>query len=130
MENVYYILEGFQWSLKQQSSDVINVLLGSDVSLPCEYELTSQEQQEANIFHLLTWTREDPINSNNWAGLAISSPLTGTKVIYKYPEHIFTRNDTLFVKNVSVQDHTLYQCSFQSSFFTTPSTIRLDVQCK
>ncbi|KAJ7371576.1 hypothetical protein OS493_024251 [Desmophyllum pertusum] len=67
----FILLEGFQWSYHQQASHVFNVVLGSNVSLPCEYVLTPQEQQEANIFHLLTWTREQPFNSDNWAGLAI-----------------------------------------------------------
>lgn len=108
----------------------MNVVLGSDVSLPCEYVLTLQEQQEANIFHLLTWTREQPFNSEHWAGLAVKSTLTGSKVIYDDPQHIFITNNTLQVTNVSVEDHTRYQCAFQSSFFSSPSTIELNVQCK
>lgn len=124
------ISDGFQWSYYQQANHEINVVLGSDVSLPCEYLLTPQEQQEANTFHLLTWTREQPFNSDNWAGLAIKSTLTGGKVIYDDPQHIFITNDTLEVTNVSVEDHTRYQCSFQSSFFASPSTIELNVQCK
>ena len=108
----------------------MNVVLGSDVSLPCEYVLTPQEQQEANIFHLLTWTREQPFNSEHWAGLAVKSTLTGSKVIYDDPQHIFITNNTLQVTNVSVEDHTRYQCAFQSSFFSSPSTIELNVQCK
>ena len=70
------------------------------------------------------------MNSENWAGLAIKSTLTGSKVIYDDPQRIFITNDTLVVKNVAVQDRTRYQCSFQSSFFTTPSTIELNVQCE
>lgn len=122
--------DGFQWSFKQQASNVIDVAVGSDISLPCEYELTPQEQQEARTFHLLTWTREQPMNSKNWTGLAIKSTLTASKVIYDDPQRIFITNDTLVVKNVAVQDRTRYQCSFQSSFFTTPSTIELNVQCE
>ena len=124
------LTDGFQWSFKQQANHVINVAVGLDTSLPCEYELTPQEQQEARTFHLLTWTREEPINSKNWAGLAIKSTLTGSQVIYDDPQRIFMTNDTLVVKNVAVQDRTRYQCSFQSSFFTTPSTIELNVQCE
>ena len=106
------------------------MVLGSDVSLPCDYVLTPQEQQEADIFHLLTWTREQPFNSDNWAGLAVKSTLTGSKVIYDDPQHIFIMNNTLEVTNASVEDHTRYQCAFQSSFFSSPSTIELNVQCK
>lgn len=124
------ISEGFQWSYHQQASHVFNVVLGSNVSLPCEYVLTPQEQQEANIFHLLTWTREQPFNSDNWAGLAIKSTLTGSKVIHDDPQHIFMTNGALNVTNVSIKDHTRYQCAFQSSFFATPSIIELNVQCK
>lgn len=124
------ISDGFQWSYYQQANHVINVVLGSNVSLPCEYLLTPQEQHEANIFHLLTWTREEPFNSETWAGLAIKSTLTGSKVIYDDPQHIFITNNTLQVTNVSVKDHTRYQCSFQSSFFTSPSNIELNVQCE
>lgn len=124
------ISDGFRWSHHQQASHVMNVVLGSDVSLPCDYVLTPQEQQEANIFHLLTWTREQPFNSENWAGLAVKSTLTGTKVIYDDPQHIFITNNTLQVTNVSVEDDTRYQCAFQSSFFSSPSTIELNVQCK
>lgn len=124
------ISDGFQWSYYQQANHVINVVVGSDVSLPCEYLLTPQEQNEANLFHLLTWTREEPFGSENWAGLAVKSTLTGSKVIYDDPQHIFIANNTLQVTNVSVTDHTRYQCSFQSSFFTSPSTIELNVQCK
>lgn len=124
------ISDGFRWSHHQQASHVMNVVLGSDVSLPCDYVLTPQEQQEANIFHLLTWTREQPFNSENWAGLAVKSTLTGTKVICDDPQHIFITNNTLQVTNVSVEDDTRYQCAFQSSFFSSPSTIELNVQCK
>jgi len=122
--------DGFHWSYYQQANHVINVVLGSDVSLPCEYILTPQEQQEADIFHLLTWMREQPFNSDNWAGLAVKSTLTESKVIYEDPRHIFITNNTLRVTNVSVEDHTRYQCAFQSSFFSSPSTIELNVQCK
>ena len=124
------ISDAFQWSYFQQANHVINVVLGSDVSLPCDYVLTPQEQQEADIFHLLTWTREQPFNSDNWAGLAVKSTLTGSKVIYDDPQHIFIMNNTLEVTNASVEDHTRYQCAFQSSFFSSPSTIELNVQCK
>lgn len=126
--NKFILLDGFQWSYYQQANHVMNVVLGSDVSLPCEYVLTPQEQQEANIFHLLTWTREQPFNSEHWAGLAVKSTLTGSKVIYDDPQHIFITNNTLQVTNVSVEDHTRYQCAFQSSFFSSPSTIELNVQ--
>lgn len=124
----FVLLEGFQWSFRQQANHVISVEVGSEVSLPCEYELTPQEQQEANIFHLLTWTREEPVNSEQWAGLAIKSTLTGSKVIYDNPQRIFITNGTLTVKNITVKDWTRYQCAFQSSFFTTPSVINLDVK--
>lgn len=124
------ISDGFQWSIHQQANHVVDVVVGSDVSLPCDYELTSQEQQEASIFHLLTWTREEPINSGEWAGLAVRSTLTGSKVIYDNPQRIFIINNTLTVRNVAVKDHTQYQCAFQSSFFTTPSIIQLNVQCE
>ncbi|XP_068686507.1 peroxidasin-like isoform X1 [Montipora foliosa] len=124
----FVLLEGFQWSFRQQANHVISVEVGSEVSLPCEYELTPQEQQEANIFHLLTWTREEPVNSEQWAGLAIKSTLTGSKVIYDNPQRIFITNGTLTVRNVTVKDWTRYQCAFQSSFFTTPSVINLDIK--
>lgn len=124
----FILLDGFQWSIHQQANHVVDVVVGSDVSLPCDYELTSQEQQEASIFHLLTWTREEPINSGEWAGLAVRSTLTGSKVIYDNPQRIFIINNTLTVRNVAVKDHTQYQCAFQSSFFTTPSIIQLNVQ--
>jgi len=126
----FSLLDGFQWSFRQQASHVIDVAVGSDISLPCEYVLTPQEQQEANIFHLLTWTREEPMNSDSWAGLAIKSTLTGSDVIYDDPQRIFITNGTLTVKNVNTKDHTHYQCAFQSSFYTTPSTILLNVQRK
>lgn len=128
--NKFILVDGFQWSYYQQANHVINVVLGSDVSLPCDYVLTPQEQQEADIFHLLTWTREQPFNSDNWAGLAVKSTLTGSKVIYDDPQRIFIMNNTLEVTNASVEDHTRYQCAFQSSFFSSPSTIELNVQYK
>jgi len=124
------ISDGFHWSYYQQANHVINVVQGSDVSLPCDYVLTPQEQQEADIFHLLTWMREQPFNSDDWAGLAVKSTLTGSKVIYEDPQHIFITNNTLQVTNVTVEDDTRYQCAFQSSFFSSPSTIELNVQCK
>lgn len=128
--NNFILLEGFQWSYQQQANHVINVVAGSNVSLPCEYVLTPEEQQQAGVFHLLTWTREQPFNSDEWAGLAIKSTLTGSKVIFDDPRHIFISDGTLNVMNVTVKDHTRYQCSFQSSFFTSPSTIELNVQYK
>lgn len=124
------ISEGFQWSFHQQANHVFDVAEGSDISLPCEYVLSPQEQQEASIFYLLTWTREEPMNSDRWAGLAIQSTLVGSKVIYDDPQRIFITNGTLTVKNVAVKDHTRYQCAFQSSFFTTPSIVQLNVQCE
>lgn len=124
------LLDGFQWSHRQQASHVISVEAGSDVSLPCEYELTPQEQQEADVFHLLTWTREEPHFSDRWTGLAINSTLSESKVIYDDPQRIFIVDGTLTVKNITVKDRTRYQCAFQSSFFTTPSIINLDVKCK
>ena len=124
------ISEGFQWSYQQQANHVINVVAGSNVSLPCDYVLTPQEEQQANIFHLLTWSREQPYNSDEWAGLAINSTLIGSKVIYDHPQHIFISDRTLNVMNVAEEDHTRYQCSFRSSFFTSPSIIELNVQCK
>ncbi|KAJ7371575.1 hypothetical protein OS493_024250 [Desmophyllum pertusum] len=39
-------------------------------------------------------------------------------------------NGALNVTNVSIKDHTRYQCAFQSSFFATPSIIELNVQYK
>ncbi|XP_044180630.1 hemicentin-1-like isoform X4 [Acropora millepora] len=122
------LLDGFQWSHRQQASHVISVEAGSDVSLPCEYELTPQEQQEADVFHLLTWTREEPHFSDRWTGLAINSTLSESKVIYDDPQRIFIADGTLTVKNITVKDRTRYQCAFQSSFFTTPSIINLDVK--
>ncbi|XP_074634697.1 hemicentin-1-like isoform X4 [Acropora palmata] len=122
------LLDGFQWSHRQQASHVISVEAGSDVSLPCEYELTPQEQQEADVFHLLTWTREEPHFSDRWTGLAINSTLSQSKVIYDDPQRIFIVDGTLTVKNITVKDRTRYQCAFQSSFFTTPSIINLDVK--
>lgn len=123
-------LEGFQWSFKQQATDVMDVAVGLDITLPCEYVLSPQEQQEANTFHLLTWTREEPMNSNNWTGLAVKSTLTGSKVIYDDTQRISFTDGTLTLKNVNAKDHTRYQCAFQSGFFTTPSTIQLNVQYK
>lgn len=122
------LLDGFQWSHGQQASHVISVEAGSDVSLPCEYELTPEEQQEADVFHLLTWTREEPHFSDRWTGLAINSTLSESKVIYDDPQRIFIVDGTLTVKNITVKDRTRYQCAFQSSFFTTPSIINLDVK--
>ena len=124
------ISEGFQWSFKQQATDIMDVAVGLDITLPCEYVLSPQEQQEANTFHLLTWTREEPMNSNNWTGLAVKSTLTGSKVIYDDTQRISFTDGTLTLKNVNAKDHTRYQCAFQSSFFTTPSTIQLNVQCE
>lgn len=124
------LLDGFQWSHGQQASHVISVEAGSDVSLPCEYELTPQEQQEADVFHLLTWTREEPHFSDRWTGLAINSTLSESKVIYDDPQRIFIVDGTLTVKNITVKDRTRYQCAFQSSFFTTPSIINVDVKCE
>ncbi|XP_027049314.1 V-set and immunoglobulin domain-containing protein 1-like isoform X1 [Pocillopora damicornis] len=128
--NCVILLEGFQWSYQQQANHVINVVAGSNVSLPCDYVLTPQEEQQANIFHLLTWSREQPYNSDEWAGLAINSTLIGSKVIYDHPQHIFISDRTLNVMNVAEEDHTRYQCSFRSSFFTSPSIIELNVQYK
>ena len=124
------ISEGFQWSYQQQENHVINVVAGSNVSLPCDYVLTPQEEQQADIFYLLTWSREQPYNSDEWAGLAINSTFNGSKVIYDHPQHIFISDRTLNVMNVAEEDHTRYQCSFRSSFFTSPSIIELNVQCK
>lgn len=124
------ISDGFQWSLRQQESDVIDVAVGSDITLPCEYILTPEEQQEADVFHLITWTREEPMNSKNWTGLAAKSKLTGSKIIHDDPGRISFTEGSLTLKNVNVKDHTFYQCAFYSSFFTTPSTIELNVQCE
>lgn len=130
---VYLLLlvsDGFQWSHRQQASHIVSVEVGSDISLPCEYELTPQEQKETNVFYLLTWTREEPLYSDRWTGLAIKSTLTESKVIYDDSQRIFIVNGTLTVKNITVQDWTRYQCAFQSSFFTTPSIINLNVKCE
>ncbi|CAH3180363.1 unnamed protein product [Porites lobata] len=126
----FILLDGFQWSLRQQESDVIDVAVGSDITLPCEYILTPEEQQEADVFHLITWTREEPMNSKNWTGLAAKSKLTGSKIIHDDPGRISFTEGSLTLKNINVKDHTFYQCAFYSSFFTTPSTIELNVQYK
>ncbi|CAH3025497.1 unnamed protein product [Porites evermanni] len=126
----FILLDGFQWSLRQQESDVIDVAVGSDITLPCEYILTPEEQQEADVFHLITWTREEPVNSKNWTGLAAKSKLTGSKIIHDDPGRISFTEGSLTLKNINVKDHTFYQCAFYSSFFTTPSTIELNVQYK
>lgn len=128
--NSVVLLEGFQWSYQQQANHVIDVVAGLNVALPCDYVLTPQEQQQADIFHLLTWSREQPYNGDEWAGLAINSTMTGSKVIYDDPQRIFITDRTLNVMNVTEEDHTRYQCSFRSSFFTSPSIIELNVQYK
>lgn len=123
--------EGFQWTSAQQSRDVISVVAGSSVTLPCEYELTSQEQRYANSFHMVTWTREAPQGSGNWLGIAIKSSLLGSKVLADDPTRVTLVNGTaLALSRVTETGYSRYQCAFQSSFPTTPFTIRLSVQCK
>ena len=122
--------EGFQWTATQQASDMISVVAGSSVTLPCKYELTPQEEKDAKDFNMITWTREVPQGSGNWLGLTIKSSLLGTQVLADDPSHISLNGTALALSSVTERDFTRYQCAFQSSFLTTPFTIQLNVQCK
>ncbi|XP_031568097.1 uncharacterized protein LOC116302849 [Actinia tenebrosa] len=124
------ISESFRWTRNQQSSQSIDIQLGSDVSLPCEFLLTSEEESAMQDFHLIYWTREIPAGSQSWQGIASKTNLVSNsdaRIMHHDKSRILMKNNSLTILSVKPEDDALYQCEVKSSFYTTPSVIKLNV---
>ena len=107
--------------------------MGSRQELPCAYILTSKEVEQAANFFVVTWSREEPPGSNKWAGVAarsIDSFAAFQDLRRDDAIALSSSNNSLIISNVTKSTSGNYQCELRSSFYTSPSVIRLDVQCK
>jgi hypothetical protein len=131
--NRLLLLDCFKWTRNQQSSHVINSGLGSDVTLTCDFLLSTKEESAMQQFHLIYWTREIPTGSQKWQGLATRTNLISNslpQIIYHDKSRILMQNNSLKILNLVSEDDTQYQCEVKSSFYTTPSLVKLNVLCK
>lgn len=87
-------------------------------------------------FHVVLWSRQtNSPTSNYWQALASITNINNVidavpKIIYPEQNKFSMRNNSLVVFNVGIDDEGQYQCEVKSSFYTTPSVVKLNVQCK
>jgi hypothetical protein len=97
--------------------------------------LSPQENQEMQQFHLVLWSRQTNTPAPlYWQALAsithINALESSPKIIFPDQNKFSMKNNSLTVLNVGVEDDTQYQCEVKTSFYTTPSLVKLNVVCK
>lgn len=131
---LYFCLrsDAFSWSPAQLGKNTILSRVGSTAVLPCDYLLSPSEQARASSFFVLSWSREQPRGSGQWATLVLDSPPTflGRQDLNLNDRFHFGIKSSLRVYGVTEEDDTNYRCEYRSSFPTTPTKVRLNVQYK
>lgn len=128
-------IDGFQWSPAQLSSEVVNSYIGSNVNLPCQFQLSKEEDEQSQQFQVILFSRERPLGSQIWEGLASLTHISGlnqtlSQIISPNSDKYQLSNKTLTILDVGIDDDTQYQCEVKSSFYTSPSVIKVNVVCK